>query len=443
MVKTSALHAEDLRFESARAHFLSDVMKFYKLSIEERIDFLKKKYGLSDEEINILKNTGSLTLDIANVMIENTISVQHIPLGIATNFVIDGKNYLIPMATEEPSVIAAASYAAKLSEGFFVIKKPEPITTCQIEIINPPDDFEKKFEKNKEEIINKVKELAKRMEKYGGGYRGYDLIVNKKRAVVYFHINTSNAMGANVVNAIAEKIAPIIQKYCGGEIGLRILTNSALKRVVKIKAIWKKEKLDLEKGNIHYNGEKVIDGIIKAWEFANENKDRAITHNKGIMNGVDAVVIATGNDFRAVEAGAHAYACKEGYKPLTKYYKNDKGDLVGEIELPIAVGTVGGSIKTNPIAKICLKILGNPDSIELAEIIASVGLANNFAALRALSMEGIQMGHMKLHAKNLAVLAGAKGEEILKVSEELNKRKIYTKDEAIKILEEIRNGNNK
>ena len=415
----------------------SDISGFYKLPIEERLRLLKDFAGLTDEEVNILKKTGALELDSANRMIENVVGTTELPLGIATNFLINGKDYLIPMAIEEPSVVAAASYAAKLArpKGGFNTNSTEPIMIGQIQLVSVND-----IEKAAQEILNKkeeIIELANKQDpiliKFGGGVKDVEVRkINTKRGemlVIHLLVDVRDAMGANAVNTMAEAVAPFLEEITGGKARLRIISNLADRRIARAKAIWSKDIL----------GEELVEGILDAYAFAEADQYRCTTHNKGIMNGIDAVVIATGNDFRAVEAGAHSYAARNGkYRSLTKYYKNGDGDLVGEIELPVAVGTVGGATRTHPIAKIALKILGVKTAKELGEIIAAVGLAQNFAALRALASEGIQRGHMELHATNIAVLAGAKGDEIDEVAEQMIKEGNINVQRAKEILEEMK-----
>jgi len=382
---------------------------FYKKSIEDRLEVLSSKFNLTSDEISTLKNCGALNLDVADRMIENVVGVVHLPVGVATNFKINGKDFIVPMAIEEPSVIAAASNAAKLSLPIgFISSADDSIMTGQIQIISIDDvngAFDK-INKNKSTLLSSAREFAKGMEKYGGGVVG----LNPRKVgddstnflVVEVYINVMDAMGANTVNTVMEGLAPYLINLIGGKVRLRILTNLSMKRRVVSSAIWKKEDL----------GEQTINGIIDAYNFARLDVFRCATNNKGIMNGIDAVALATGNDWRAVEAGAHSFASLKGvYSPLAIYEKTKDGDLVGRIELPLAVGIVGGSIKTKPTPKILLKIMNVSSSKELAMVMASVGLANNFAALKALSTEGINKGHMKLHARNIAVLAGAKSKD--------------------------------
>lgn len=407
---------------------------FYKKSIPERIEILKAERGLTDDEAKVLLNSGALNLETADRMIENVIGVGHLPIGVAPGFVINGKEYVVPMCIEEPSVIAAAANAAKLAakSGGFSAEADEPVMTGQVQIVGVSGDSLDKFEENKEEITALAKELCSSMEQYGGGFRSCEAhTLDTKRGkmlIAIFYVDVRDAMGANTLNTLLEKIAPLLEEKIGGKARLRILTNLAIRRKARAKCTWKKEIV----------GEETIEAILDAYELAANDIYRCCTHNKGIMNGVDAVALATGNDWRAVEASVHAYAAMDGYSPLNKFYKDKNGDLVGEIELPLTVGTVGGAININPIAKISLKILGVKSAQELSIVMAAVGLAQNFAALRALGTEGIQKGHMKLHAANLAVTAGAKGEEIEIVSKALSQKGKYSVDAAKEILLELR-----
>ncbi|MFA6048376.1 MAG: hydroxymethylglutaryl-CoA reductase, degradative [Candidatus Micrarchaeia archaeon] len=388
---------------------------FYKLPIDERLSRVKKSAGLTDAEAALLAKEGGLPLETANRMVENLVGTIPMPLGVAVNFKINGNGRLIPMATEEPSVIAACSYAAKLAlpEGF-VASADEPVMIGQIQLVQVPDceGAAKKIIAKKAQLIKGANSPDAPLVRHGGGVRDLDAKVlgtpRGKMLIVYIYVDTRDAMGANAVNTFAESMAPTLEEISGGKVRLRILSNLAAKRMARAKAVWKKEAI----------GADVVEGILDAYEFAVADQYRATTNNKGIMNGIDALMVATGNDWRAIEAGAHSYAAISGkYLPLAKYSKDKNGDLVGEIELPMAVGTIGGATKTHPVAQIALKILGNPNAKELAQIAASVGLAQNFAAIRALATEGIQRGHMELHSRNIAVLAGATGAEIDRVAE--------------------------
>jgi len=331
------------------------------------------------------------------------------------------------MVLEEPSVVAAASNAAKLSEGFET-SSSEPIMIGQIQMVKVKNAGKavKAIKKKEKELIEKAMAVDSTLVKFGGGPRKIEARAIKGMLIVHLLVDVRDAMGANAVNTMCERISPVLEEITGGKARLRILSNLAVHRTAKAKAVWKKEKI----------GGEAIEAILDAYKFAAADQFRATTHNKGIMNGVDAVAIATGNDFRAVEAGAHSFAAyKKKYSPLTKFYKNKSGDLVGEIELPLAVGTVGGATKTHPTAKIAVKILGVKGAQELAEIMAAVGLANNFAAMRALATEGIQRGHMKLHAKNIAIQAGAEGTRVEEIAKQLAEEKNINVGRAKEIIE--------
>jgi hydroxymethylglutaryl-CoA reductase len=428
-----------------RAHKEGEFHEFYKKTIDERLDILRKSSGLTDDEVKTLK-TSAIGMDVADRMVENVVGTCEMPIGLGLNFIVNGKEYIIPMCTEEPSVVAAASYAAKLAKasGGFRTSSDEPIMIGQIQIMGF-DNFKAAKEailKNKENIIAKANDRDSVLVSFGGGAKDLEVReVNSdigKMLVVHLFVDVRDAMGANAVNTMCEGISKTLEDLTGGYARLKIISNLADRRLARASAVWKKEELEKStKGSI--KGSDVVDAILEAYHLALNDPYRCATHNKGIMNGIDAVVIATGNDFRAVEAGAHSFACISGkYKPLTRFYKDKNGDLAGEIELPMAIGTVGGATRTKPEAKIALKILGVKSAKELSEIIAAVGLAQNFAALRALATEGIQKGHMRMHAKNLAVLAGARENEIDEVSRTMIGEKNISTASAKKILEEIR-----
>ncbi len=430
----------------------SKISKFYEKTLPQRLDAIKEFGELTDEEIALLGKYGALEFETANRMIENVYSTFSLPLGIATNFVVNGREVLVPFALEEPSVVAAASNAAKLSSGF-VAKATAPVMIGQIQLvkIKYPKKVVAKIKKAQKQLIEKANSGDSTLIKFGGGARKIECkIISTKRGkmvIIHLLVDVRDAMGANAVNTMCERISPILEEITGAQVRLKIITNLAVHRMVKAATVWKKETLgedtakrigidcpDNKKKNDL--GNEAIERILDAYEFAANDEFRACTHNKGIMNGIDAVVIATGNDFRAVEAGAHAYAsCSGKYKPLTKYHKNKNGDLVGEIELPMAVGLVGGATKTHPVAKINVKLLGVKSANELSEIIASVGLAQNFAALRALANEGIQKGHMRLHAKNIAITAGAAGIAIEEVAAKMAEEGNISVSRAKEIME--------
>jgi len=409
---------------------------FYKFSVKERLNKIKEIANLTEQEVKLLEDTGALKIDIADRMIENVVGGIHLPLGIATNFKLNGKEYIVPMAIEEPSVIAAASKAAKLvlPEGF-TAEAEEPVMIGQIQLVNVGNavDSIKKLEEKKDDILKICKEQLTNLEKYGGGIRNvFFRTIKTSRGdmvIAEFEVDMRDAMGANMMNTMLEAVAPTVAEFGGAEARLRIISNLATKRKVKVKAVWKKEQI----------GEEAVEKILDAYELAANDVYRCATHNKGVMNGIDAVAMACGQDWRAIEAGMHVYAALEGYKPITHYEKDKEGNIVGIIELPLAVATVGGAVNTLDTAKVCLKILDVKTSQELAMVMAAVGLANNFAALYALSTEGIQKGHMKLHARNIAVLAGAETpEEIDRVAEELAKQNNYSSEFAKSVLDKIK-----
>ncbi len=416
----------------------SRIPKFYRFPPEERLRIVAEFAGLGGEEVKLLKKTGGLGLDIADRMIENVIGTFQLPLGIAVNFLINGKDYLIPMAIEEPSVVAAASNAAKMARegGGIRTQSTSPIMIGQIQLLGVKDPYSARFEilEAKKEILEKANECDPVLVRLGGGAKDLEARVVESRVgvmlVVHLLVDVKDAMGANAVNTMAEAVAPRLASIAGGRFRLRIISNLADRRIVRAKVRIPPKAV---------GGTEVAEGIVEAWAFADADPYRAATHNKGIMNGVDAVVIATGNDWRAVEAGAHAYAARTGrYKPLSRWEIDGEGYLVGTLEMPLAVGIVGGATRTNPLARISLKILGVKTARELAEVIGAVGLVQNLAALRALAAEGIQAGHMSLHAKNIAVMAGAVGDEIDRVAEILVKERKIRVDRAKEVLEELR-----
>lgn len=413
----------------------SELSGFYKLPIAERVRMLKEFAGLTEEEVGLLQKPGALGFDVANRMVENLVGVMPVPLGVAVNFLINGRDVVVPMAIEEPSVIAAASNAAKMSrpKGGFHATSTDPVMIGQIQIVGVQDAHRARFEilAHKAEILKHANEQDPVLVSLGGGARDLEVrIIDTflgKMVIAELLVDCRDAMGANAVNTMVEAVAPIAERVSGGRVYLRIISNLAVKRLARAKATFTKEVL---------GGEEVVDGIVNAYAFAAADPYRCATHNKGIMNGASAVVLATGNDTRAIEAGAHAYAARSGhYTSLTTWEKDRNGDLVGTIEMPMAVGLVGGATASNPVAKLGVKILGVKSAKELAEVIVSVGLAQNLAALRALSAEGIQRGHMNLHARNIAISAGATGDLIDKVSEQMVAERKIRVDRAKELLE--------
>ncbi|VVB58574.1 3-hydroxy-3-methylglutaryl-coenzyme A reductase [Candidatus Anstonella stagnisolia] len=411
----------------------SEISGFYKLSPAARLEKIAEIAKLSKEEQAVLSKEGGLPMETANRMVENVIGFMPLPLGIATNFFVNGKEYLVPMAIEEPSVIAAASNGAKLarSSGGFKASMGKQIMIGQVQIVGVKDAKGacEKLNAKKNEWVKTGNENCASLVQFGGGVREFSArgisTARGEMVIAEYLVDVQDAMGANSINTVLEATAPKIAAEIGGKVRLRILSNLAVHRIAKASAVWKKEEI----------GEEAVEGVLDAYEFAANDVYRCATHNKGIHNGMDAVAVATGNDWRALEAGAHAYAALNGYKPLTKFWKNKNGDLEGSIEVPLAIGTVGGATKTHPVAQMCMKILGTKGVAELGCVMASVGLAQNFAALRALSTEGIQKGHMRLHAANIAVMAGAKGEEIEEVAKKMAEGKDVSLANAKKILE--------
>lgn len=417
----------------------SAVSGFYKLSPKERLEFVSEFADLSGEECALLENTGSLSLDLADRMIENVVGVMPVPLGIAVNFLINKHDYLIPMAIEEPSVVAAASYAGKMVRegGGFHTSSTPPVMIGQIQAVDIKDPYTAKMRviQAKEEILQKANDQDPVLVSVGGGAKSLEAKVIRTTQgpmlITELHVDCRDAMGANAVNTMAEAAAPIIERITGGRVYLRIISNLATKRLARAWCKVPKEAV---------GGEEVVDGVVNAYAFAAADPYRAATHNKGILNGVIAVITATCNDHRAVEAGAHAYAARSGrYTTLSTWEKNRDGDLVGSIELPMAVGTIGGAVRTHPIAKLALKILDVKKANEFAEVLAAVGLAQNLGALRALAHEGIQQGHMSLHARNIAVAAGATGELIDLVAGKMVEEEKVRMDRAKELIAQHEN----
>jgi hydroxymethylglutaryl-CoA reductase len=409
---------------------------FYKLPVDKRIALVKQFAELTNEEIENLSK--SLDIKIADRMIENVLGTFEIPLGVAVNFVINDVDMIIPMVSEESSVVAAASNAAKIAKikGGFKAEVSDPLMIGQIQILNIEDitTSVNKILQNKQKILDIANAQDKILVNLGGGAKDLEVrILNSdlgKMIVIHLIVDVKDAMGANAVNTMVEALSPVMEDLTGGHVRLKILSNLADKRIAKAKAVFDKDRM---------GGESAVNAFLESYTLAAIDPYRAATHNKGIMNGIDSVIIATGNDFRAIEAGAHAYAARNGqYSSLTHYYKNDYGDLVGEIELPVAVGIVGGAGSIHPKALLCKKILNVKSASDLSKVIASVGLAQNFAAVFALSTVGIQKGHMSLHAKNIAIMAGASENEIDKVAEILISEGKIKLDRAKEILEEIR-----
>ena len=417
--------------------FHSDISGFYKLSLGERQKALSELVNLDDEEVKLLKNFGYFKETQIDTLIENVVGSYQLPIGIACNFRINNKDYLIPMVIEEPSVVAAASNAAKIARkhGGFFSERVDSIMISQIQITNLTDveQAKKVLLENKKIILKIANDQDPILVKLGGGAYDFELrdINTRKGVMLIIHllVNVLDAMGANVVNTMAESVTPYIEELCGGKVYLRIVSNLAIHRLAKCKAKFDKALL---------GGEEVVKGIINAYEFALADPYRATTHNKGIMNGISALTLATGNDTRAIESGAHAYASLKGnYSPLTNFEVDAEGNLIGEIKIPLALGIIGGMTKIHPMARLNLKILGVKSAAELSQAAAAVGLAQNVAALRALAAEGIQRGHMALHSRNIAKLAGVPDDLIDQVAKKLVEDNKIRIDYAKEILQKI------
>jgi hydroxymethylglutaryl-CoA reductase len=449
----------------------SRIAGFYNLPWDERIDKLAEAAGLSPEELAAFRTPNGLADEQADHMVENAVGTFSLPLGIGLNFVVNGREVLVPMAIEEPSVIAGASFMAKLvrAGGGFIATSTPPEMIGQIQVLDVKDLMAAcmNLHEHKTELITAADAVDPVLKKFGGGARDLEVRIIEDSPIGPFLVlhliyDVRDAMGANAVNTACEKLAPHVEEITGGRVHLKILSNLADRRLARAACKIPVKELAFESVGATlvvaqgrdtvraantggtpvrdgkprpYAGETVRDGIIEAWAFAAADPYRAATHNKGIMNGVDAVVIATGNDWRAIEAGAHAYAARDGrYTSLSTWGKDADGNLTGELEMPMAVGIVGGAIKVHPAARAALKLMGVKTAAELAEIIVSVGLAQNLAALRALATEGIQRGHMSLHARQVAIAAGATGDQIEKVAAQMLAEKVVRIDRAEEIM---------
>jgi hydroxymethylglutaryl-CoA reductase len=418
----------------------SRIPGFYNRSLSERLAVLAELTSLQPADLAVLSGQAGLTPEMADHMIENVIGLHSLPLGIALNFKINGRDVLVPMAIEEPSVVAGASFMAKLARaggGFHAhTTSPEMIGQMQILDVADPSVARMAILENKDQLLAEATEIDPVLKRLGGGARDIEVRVISESPIGPFLVlhliyDVRDAMGANAVNTAVEKLAPLVESYTGGRVHLRILSNLADRRLARVRCTIPLSELGFEE----YSPEDVRDGILAAWAFAASDPYRAATHNKGIMNGVDAVVIATGNDWRAIEAGAHAYASRNGvYTSLSTWGQDIDGNLVGTLEMPMAVGIVGGATRVHPTAQAVLKCMGVETAGQLAEIIVSVGLAQNLAALRALATEGIQRGHMSLHARQVAVAAGAVGEQIERLAHQLVAESVVRLDRAEEIL---------
>ncbi|UXM94651.1 hydroxymethylglutaryl-CoA reductase, degradative [Bartonella sp. HY329] len=429
--------------ENRLAHVNSRIENMRNMTPEERLTATCKAAGIAQEDVKAMQGN-ALPIDLANGMIENVIGKFELPLGVATNFTINNRDYLIPMAVEEPSVVAAASYMAKLvrENGGFETSSTAPIMRAQIQILGLSDPYGARLKilGSEQRIIEAANSRDAMLIKLGGGCRGIEVHVfpdshRGPMAVVHLIVDVRDAMGANTVNTMAETVAPILEEITGGYVRLRILSNLADLRISRARIRLSPQSLATKE----FSGERIIEGMLDAYELAAIDPYRAATHNKGIMNGIDPVIVATGNDWRAIEAGAHAYAVKDGlYTSLSTWEKDKEGYLVGTLEMPMAVGLVGGATKTHPAAQAALRILQVETAQELAQVIVAVGLSQNMAAMRALATEGIQRGHMALHARNIAIVAGAVGAEIDIVAKEMAQNHDVRADNAAAILKRIR-----
>jgi hydroxymethylglutaryl-CoA reductase len=426
----------------------SDIQGFYKLSMEKRRDVLKRFASLSEEEMRALASTGGLPADVADHMIENVVGGYTYPLGMATNFRINGRDYIVPMALEEPSVVAAASNADKMArvKGGFKVTNTGPVMTGQIQVVNVPnpEGAKKKLLASKADLLKKANDQDPMLVSLGGGAKDLNVKVlstlKGPMVIAELVVNTWDAMGANSVNTMAEAVAPVVEVLTGGKVFLRIISNLSDRRLVRATVVFEKEAV---------GGEDVVDGIVYAYAFADADPYRCATHNKGIMNGVIAVGIACGQDIRALEAGAHSYSSRSGkHKPLTTWEKNRDGYLVGtrlsaivrslQAGTPLLAARAAALVQWYDDGGADIKILGVKTAIELAEVMGAVGLAQNFAALRALASEGIQRGHMKLHAFNVASAAGATGDMIEQVAKRMIEERKIRADRAVELVKELK-----
>jgi len=415
---------------------------FHRLTIEERLDQIASMTELGQDEIQCLKKFGNLPEETANGMVENVIGVMGIPFGVATNLILDGKEMLVPMATEESSVIAAVCNASKqcrTSGGVTSsVSGSEMIAQIQLLGLSNPHYASQVLLEKKEIIRELCDAIDPLLLENGGGFRDLEVRILETRGgtmvILHLIVDTQDAMGANAVNSMAESLAPKIEEWTGGRVNLKILSNLADRRLARARAVWNLEDL---------GGEQVRDDMLAASWFAEADPYRAATHNKGIMNGVSAVALVTGNDTRALEAGAHAYASRSGrYTSLSRWETDGAGNLVGSLEMPMAVGLIGGATRVHPIAKIALKILGVNKAEDLARVMAAVGLVQNYAALKALATTGIQKGHMALHSKNVAMMAGAVGDEVDLLAKRLVEIGKIRTDAAEEELRKMRNWKN-
>ncbi|SAI41179.1 3-hydroxy-3-methylglutaryl-CoA reductase [Bordetella ansorpii] len=422
----------------------SRLPNFRALTPAERLKHIANAVSLNDDEVSLLALPGALPVSRADGMIENVVGTFELPFAVAGNFRVNGRDVLVPMAVEEPSIVAAASFMAKLARdtGGFETSSTGPIMRAQVQILGVQDPYGARLAllKHRDEILALANSRDKVLIGLGGGCRDIEIHVfpdTPRGAMVVMHliVDVRDAMGANTVNTMAESVSPLVEKLTGGQVRLRILSNLADLRLARARVRLTPETLKTKERS----GQEIVEGVIDAYTFAAVDPYRAATHNKGIMNGIDPIIVATGNDWRAVEAGAHAWACRGGrYTSLSTWEKDASGALVGTIEMPMPVGLVGGATKTHPLAQLSLKIMGVNTAQELGEISVAVGLAQNLGALRALATEGIQRGHMALHARNIALVAGAVGDEIDAVARQMAAEHDVRTDRAVALLEQLR-----
>lgn len=422
----------------------SRLPNFRALTPAQRLRHLAGAAALSPDDIRLLAEPGALGSALADGMIENVVGTFELPFGVAGNFRVNGRDVLVPMVVEEPSVVAAASFMAKLARdcGGFETSSTVPLMRAQVQVlgVSDPHGARQALLRQREDILAVANSRDKVLIGLGGGCKDIAVHVFQDTprgpmVVMHLIVDVRDAMGANTVNTMAEAVSPLVEKITGGSVRLRILSNLADLRLARARVRLPASVL----ATAERSGEEIVEGVIDAYVFAAIDPYRAATHNKGIMNGIDPVVVATGNDWRAVEAGAHAYACRNGqYTSLTHWEKDASGALVGTIELPMPVGLVGGATKTHPLARLALKILDVKSAQELGEIAAAVGLAQNLGALRALATEGIQRGHMALHARNIALVAGAVGDEVDRIAKRMAEEKDVRTDRAVALLAELR-----
>lgn len=424
----------------------SRISGFYRLPLAERRQAVAQDAGMSPQEFARILDSGGLDSAAADKIVENVLGVYGLPFGLALNFTINDRDHLVPMVVEEPSVVAAASNAAKMvrAAGGFHAQMLDDLLAAQVQLfdVGDPEDAVGRIEAATEELLEIGRRSVPNLIRRGGGPRFLEVrSLGDCMVVVHVLVDCREAMGANLVNSIAEAIGPRAAELAKGQLGLRILSNLCDRRRIKVSCRVNAQDLAPSRTSEQHrslDGASVVDAIVQASRFAELDPYRAATHNKGIMNGVDSVVMATGNDYRAVEAGAHAYAARSGrYAPLA-IWRRDGEQLVGELELPLALGIVGGTLRVHPTARLALQLAKIDSASELAQLAGAAGLASNLAALRALATEGIQRGHMSLHARSVASAAGAVGDEVEHVAAALSETRRITVDNAEALLAKLR-----